>query len=119
MRFFGLVLVSVGFLGAVLSVSVGIIEALSAAPGATADAAVIFAILGAAAFAGGAAFFAGGMICRHLDRQQMYLERLVETAEFGVGDLPRTPARTPTHAPEPQRPSVVRLGGPGPRATAF
>lgn len=117
MRFFGIVLVSVGFLGAVLSISVGVIESLSAAPGATVNAALIFAILGAAAFTGGAAFFAGGLICRHLDMQLMYLERLVDASETSVDQRPQ-PRTTIREAPQP-RPAVVRLGGPGPRATGF
>ena len=89
MRFFGIVLVSVGFFGAVLGVSVGVIESLSEAPEATVNAAVSFAILGAAAFTGGAAFFVGGMICRHLDLQAMYLERLVDAAETSVDTEPQ------------------------------
>ncbi len=115
MRFFGVVLVSVGFLGAVLSISVGVIESLSAAPGASANAALIFAILAAGAFAGGAALLAGGMVCRFLDRQEIYLERLVDATE---PEYERHPAQAAS-APEPARPSVVRLGGPGPRASAF
>ena len=118
MRFFGIVLVSVGFLGAVLSVSVGVIESLSAAPGATVNAAVIFAILGAAAFTGGAAFFAGGMICRHLDMQLKSIDRLVEEAETGAEEQQPQPRGSIRAAAQP-RPAVVRLGGPGPRATNF
>lgn len=117
MRFFGIVLVSVGFLGAVLGISIGVIESLSEAPGATVDAAVIFAILGAAAFTGGAAFFVGGMICRHLDLQAMYLERLVDAAETEVDTQPQP--RSSVRAAAQPRPAVVRLGGPGPRATTY
>ncbi len=115
MRFFGLVLVSVGLLGAVMSIAIGVIDSLSAAPGATANAAVIFAILAAAAFAGGAAFFAGGMVCTHMKRQHIYFEHLLEVA----GDNTDAATDGPPREADRERASVVRLGGPGPRATAF
>ncbi len=114
MRFFGLVLVSIGFLGAVVSVSIGIIESLSEAPEAGANAALIFAVLAGAAFAGGAVFFSGGLISHHLRRQQQYLEQLLEVAAEGA----ENPAAQDAYTTRTQEPSVVRLGGPGPRAAA-
>ena len=115
MRFFGLILIIIGFLGAVVSLSVGVLETIAETPGVVGQgggAATIFAILAGAAFVGGAVIFVGGVLARLLENERRQLGKLADVGQK-VTDIIGGHKKTAASG------EVVRLKESGPRDRAY